>query len=203
MDGTTVEFCVTMGSAAFGNYADFQRQEDSDDHYKEEINSCSKCHFSGYLFDFEIEYNEDEKNNIKKLLKRYHDVKVDEVLECQIAAEIKQRLKQNADHIANCYLIGTYIIKGNVKKDKYRKELQNKVRYYLIKAIKNKEYTNQTEIASINYLIGEMYRRTGHFRKAKSYYDIAINNPEKSPWVEEMAVIQKELAMKRNDNNRI
>lgn len=203
LDNTIVEFCVTFGATAYGNYADFQRQDGIDNHYQEEINKCSKCNFSGYLFDFEIQYTDNEKVKIKKLLKSYKGVEIDDAKECQIAAEIKQLLKLNNDHIANCYLIGSYIAKGNSKIEKYRKELQKNVRYYLIKAIENKEYTNQTEIASINYLIGEMYRRTGHFKKAKIYFNNAINNPNKSPWVEEMAVIQKEMALNKNDNNRI
>lgn len=48
-----------------------------------------------------------------------------------------------------------------------------------------------------------MYRRTADFKNAIKYYNIVINSPEKSAWIEEMATIQKELAVKKNDINTI
>jgi len=58
-------------------------------------------------------------------------------------------------------------------------------------------------IANINYLIAEMERRIGNFDEAIKYYDLAINDPNKKDWVESVAKEQKELALKKDDNNKI
>ncbi len=67
----------------------------------------------------------------------------------------------------------------------------------------HKEYSDPNEIASINYLIAELYRRTGDFKNAVKYYDVVIKSLKKSPWIEEMVTIQKKLAVNKDDNNRM
>lgn len=52
VDGIKVAFCVTMSMTTFGSYYDFQKKGAIGNHYEELINSCSDCHFSGYLDDF-------------------------------------------------------------------------------------------------------------------------------------------------------
>jgi uncharacterized protein YcaQ len=48
-----------------------------------------------------------------------------------------------------------------------------------------------------------MERRTGNFDEALKYYDLAINDINKKDWVEEVAKEQRELAVKKDDNNKI
>jgi hypothetical protein len=48
-----------------------------------------------------------------------------------------------------------------------------------------------------------MERRIGNFDEAIKYYDLAINDPNKKDWVESVAKEQKELALKKDDNNKI
>ena len=48
-----------------------------------------------------------------------------------------------------------------------------------------------------------MYRRTADFKNAVKYYDLVIKSPQKSPWIAEMVLLQKELAVKKNDINTI
>jgi hypothetical protein len=203
MDNTEVKFCVYEGSSAFGNYADFQRQEHMDDYYDQLMRSCPKCHYSGNLADFKIEFSDKEKSQIKGFLTKYNGAKIDDAKECQIAGELQEIRKESNDKIANCFLVGSYILKKKPKNAAYRKELQSKARQFFIKAIANKEYKNPNELASINYLIAEMYRRTADFKNAIKYYDLVIKSPKKSPWIEEMVTIQKELAVKKNDINSI
>src|SRR5690606_1230215 len=88
MDHTKVEFCVTMSMTTFGSYYDFQKTGAVGNHYEELINSCSKCHFSGYLSDFEKEYSPEQKTKIKNFLVEYENVKIDEAKECEIAGNI-------------------------------------------------------------------------------------------------------------------
>jgi uncharacterized protein (DUF2225 family) len=203
IDNTEIKFCVYGGSAAYGNYTDFQQQIDLSDFYEQQIKSCPKCHYSGYLFDFTIDYNKDEKRKIKKILSKYDHIEIDDVKECEIAAELKEYIHENNDKIANCFLVGSYILKKNAKKAEYRKELQNKARSFFIKALKKQEYSNPIEITSITYLVAELYRRTGDFENAILYYDEVINSTQKSGWIEEMVFLQKELAVKKDAINTI
>lgn len=203
IDNTELKFCVYGASAGFGIFTDFQLKVDIDDYYEEQIKSCPKCHFTGFLDDFKIEYSEKEKSEIKGFLAMYNGVNIDDAKECQIAGELKTFLKESNDKIANCFLVGSYVLKMKPKRIEYRKEMQSKAGYFFMKAIAAKEYKNPNELVSINYLIAEMYRRTADFKNAIKYYDKVIKNPKKSPWIEEMVTIQKDLAVKKNDSNRI
>ena len=73
----------------------------------------------------------------------------------------------------------------------------------MISALVNNEYEDKTMIANINYLIAEMERRIGNFEEAIKYYDLAIKDPNKKDWVASVANEQKELALKKIDNNNI
>ncbi|SHG82744.1 hypothetical protein SAMN05443549_10758 [Flavobacterium fluvii] len=203
IDNTEVKFCVYGPSAAFGIFTDFQLKVDIDDYYEVQIKSCPKCHFSGFLADFKVVYNDKEKSEIKGFLSKYNSIAIDDVKECQIAGELKEFQKESNDKIGNCFLIGSYILKIRPNKMEIRKELQNKARHYFMKAVADKEYKNPNELASINYLIAEMYRRTADFKNAIKFYNVVVKNPKKSPWIEEMVVIQKELAVKKNEINTI
>lgn len=203
IDNTEIEFCVITGSIAYGNYTDFQQQVDMDDFYEGQIKSCPKCHFSGYYYDFSAMYDDKEKKEVQELLSKYNNIKIDDAKECEIAADIKVFFKETNDKIANCYLIGSYVLKTKSKKAVYRKELQKKAGYYLIQAVNNQEYADRVEIISINYLIAEMYRRTGDFKNAVKYYDEVLTSKKINAWLEETAPIQKKLAMSKDDNNNI
>lgn len=203
IDGAEIKFCVIGASAAFGNYTDFQLQVDEDRFYEEQIRSCPKCHFSGHLSDFKVVYTDKEKAKIKGFLSKFNGIKIDDVTECQMAGQLKEFLKESNDKIANCFLIGSYILKMKPKSVVQRKELQNKAKHFFIRAMAYKEYSDPNEIASINYLIAELYRRTGDFKNAVKYYDEVIKSSKKSPWIEEMVTIQKKLAVNKDDNNKI
>jgi hypothetical protein len=73
----------------------------------------------------------------------------------------------------------------------------------LISALDKNEYEDKSVIANINYLVAEMERRIGNFDVAIKYYDVAINDSNKQDWVEEVAKEQKELAVKKDENNTI
>ncbi len=203
IDGTELKFCVYGASAGFGIFTDFQLKVDIDDYYEEQIKSCPECHYSGFLADFKIELSDKEKSEIKGFLAMYNGSDIDDARECQMAGELKEFRKESNDQIGNCFLVGSYVLKMKPKRIEYRKELQNKARQFFMKAVANKEYKNPNELASINYLIAEMYRRTADFKNAIKYYKIVVKSPKKSPWIEEMVLLQKELAVKKNDINTI
>lgn len=203
IDGKNVTFCVTMSMTTFGSFKDFQTQGAIGDHYEELINTCPKCHFSGYVDDFKIVLNEEEKSKIKEYLTKFDGTKIDDAKQCLIAAEIKELQKKSKKEIAFCYVTGSYLLRTKDNQVDFRKELQSKAKDNLIVALDKNEYEDKTVIANINYLVAEMERRIGNFDEAIKYYDLAINDPNKKDWVEEVAKEQKELAIKKDENNKM
>ena len=203
IDKTIVEFCVTMSMTTFGSYFDFQKQGAIGNYYEELINSCPKCHFSGYISDFKKKYSKEQKKMIRNFLENNNNGNIDHAKECEIAGNIKEILKEPNDDIANCYLIGSYLLRPDSAKKELRKQLQKNTLTYLKKAIDNGEYVDLTVIATIKYLIGEMYRRTSDFTDAIIYFNYAISDLNKKHWVEEAAIKQRELAITEDDNNEI
>jgi uncharacterized protein (DUF2225 family) len=203
IDGTKVKFCVTMSMTTFGSHKDFQMQGAVGDHYEQLINSCPKCKFSGYLDDFNEKYTEEEKNKISEFLSIYKEIKITEAEECLIAGEIKSLINKKNSEIAFCFLNGSYLLRYSKNDINQRKDLQIKAIDKLKLALQNNEYEDVSMIANINYLVGEMFRRTGKFDDAILYYDKAISDKNKEEWVESVAIKQKELAIKKDDNNEI
>lgn len=203
IDGKKVTFCVTMSMTTFGSYKDFQEQGAVGSHYEELINACPKCHFSGYIDDFKVKLSNEEKNKINEYLVKFNGQKIGEAEQSLIAAGIKEIQKKTNKEIAFCYINGSYLLRESEKQDDLRKELQLKAKDYLILALANNEYKDKTVFANINYLIAEMNRRTSNFEEAIKYYDLAINDENKKELVEEVAKEQKELALKKDNNNKI
>lgn len=203
IDGKKVTFCVSMSMTTFGSYKDFQKKGAVGSHYEELINTCSKCHFSGYIDDFKVKLSNEEKNNINEYLVKFNGQKIGEAEQSLIAAGIKEIQKKTNKEIAFCYINGSYLLRESEKQNDLRKELQLKAKEHLILALANNEYEDNTVLANINYLIAEMNRRTSNFEEAIKYYDLAINDVNKQDWVEEVAKEQKELALKKDNNNKI
>lgn len=204
IDKEPVLFCVTTSMTTFGSYYDFQKTGATGSHYEELINSCPKCHYSGYVSDFDTTFTIERKEEIKDFLVRYDDMDyIDDGVECLIAGELKEFLGANNDDISNCYLVGSYLVRMDATKKDLRVDLQKRTRKFLIRAIENDEYKDSSMIANINYLIAEMYRRTGDFKESVKYFDKAISDQNKMDWVEEIATKQKDLAIKEDDDNEI
>ncbi|KAF2327297.1 DUF2225 domain-containing protein [Flavobacterium daemonense] len=203
LDNAKVDFCVTMSMTTFGSLKDFQQQGAIGSYYEELINSCPKCHFSGYIDDFKVKYTEEEKTKLKQFLQQYDKIKTSDITECQIAGDLKDFLSKPNNEIAHCYLIGSYLAKDKPKFLDLRKELQVKTKTFLILSIEKNEYEDKSSIANINYLIGELNRRTANFDDAVKFYDLALNDPNRQKWIDEVAKMQKDLALKKDDNNTI
>lgn len=203
LDGQKFTIMVTASYTTFGSYKDFQKTGAIGDLYESMINSCPKCHFSGYEDDLETKYNKSQKEDIYKILEPYADMKMNDWIECEIAAKIYQYLNKKNDAIASIYLVGSYFLRTDGLQIDKRKELQNNCISYLIKALDAKEYEKKESYASIYYLVAELYRRVGNFDEAIKYFDLAINDKDKADWVLEVAKEQKALAEKKDDDNTI
>ena len=193
-----------MGSmSTFGKTLDFQKTGAVGDYYKLLIKSCPSCHFSGYTSDFkDISTNADTIELIKNILIQYDTINMTDIAECEVTADLYKSLGESNNDIADLYLYASYILRSDSDRIKKRKQMQDSTAFYFQKAIENGEYA-KSEIATIEYLIAEMYRRMGKFKDAIKYYNKAINNNEKAEWVEGIAINQKLLATKEDDDNEI
>ena len=203
LDGKKFTVRVTGSYTVFKTYMDFQKEGAIGDLYQSMIVSCSKCHFSGYVDDFDTVYSSEIKHDLLEILKPWRRKKIDDISECEIAAEIYSYFKKENRLIANLYLIASYLAK-NKKGSEKRKLRQLNCAVYLERALDSGEYDKkETAYASNYYLIGELYRRLGEFEKAVKYFDIALANEYKAEWLEEAARKQRELALKKDENNDI
>jgi tetratricopeptide (TPR) repeat protein len=202
IDSQRVVFCVTMSYTTFGSYYDFQKKGAVGNHYEELINGCHNCHFSGYLKDFKSKYSKSRKDSILILLEKYKDIEMDNGLECEIAGEIHKLLADKNDEIAEIYLLGSYVLRRDTNNIEKRKQMQRLACEFYQKAIDENEY-KPDEVATINYLIGELYRRVGEFEKADLYYEKALHDKNKKDWIEKVVTEQKQLVAKKDDNNNI
>jgi tetratricopeptide (TPR) repeat protein len=203
IDGEKFTIMVTMSYTTFNTMKDFQKQGAIGDLYESMINSCPKCHYCGYKSDFDTTFNKPTKEEILHILEPFKDIKLNDVLENEIAAKIHLYFKDKNDAIANIYLVASYFLKYDSTQTAKRKELQEECINYLIKAIDNKEYEKKETYATINYLIGELYRRIDNFQNAIKYFDLALNDENKKDWLQEVTKKQKEMAVAKDDKNDI
>lgn len=203
IDGKEFVINVTMSYTTFGTYKDFQKHGAIGDLYESYVNSCPQCHYSGYQKDIDTTFSEATKQDILKILEPYKNVKMNDVIENEIAIQIHHYFKRGNDDIAWLYLVASYFLRNDTSMVEKRKELQRNSAEYLIKAIDNKEYKDKSTYASMQYLVGELYRRTGDFTLAVKYYDLALADKHQKDWLKKVAQEQKEMALKENDDNSI
>jgi uncharacterized protein (DUF2225 family) len=201
IDETEFTIYVTGSYTTFGTMKDFQKFGAIGDLYESRINACPKCHFSGHEKDFEQMLSDSTKADILQILEPYKNQKIDDAMECEIAAKIYLYQKDSYNSIANMYLLASYCLKKTNETNR-RKEMQKECIKYLQKAIENNEFKADNH-ANIYYLIGELYRRTGQFDMAIKYFDMAINDENKQDWIEKIAKEQKQMAIKKDDDNDI
>lgn len=198
----SVVFHMTYSMTTFGSFMDFQQYGAIGYYYEEMINACKNCYYSGYFSDFDTTFTQSYIDSVNLVTRDFVGKVIDETLECEIAAEIKMLKPDKYDIISNIYLISSYFLKGDSTQISRRKLMQQKAINHLFKALENDEY-NKDVVATVHYLIGELYRRMGDFENAITYFDFAIKNKKKQDWVKDIAKQQKELALKNDDDNSI
>lgn len=108
IDGKKFTIYVTRSYTAFSTLKDFQKQGAIGDLYESYVNSCPKCHYSGYISDFDTSFTKETNREILKILEPYKSSKMTDVLENEIAIKLYQYFKCDNDDIANLYLIASY-----------------------------------------------------------------------------------------------
>jgi len=202
VDSHKVVFCVTMSMTTFGSYYDFQKKGALGNHYEELINGCPNCHYCGYLRDFKTSFSRERKDSVLSILEKYKNLELTDAIECEITAAVRLASGGKYDEIADIYLLGSYLLRKDKNNIGKRKQMQLLSCEYFQKAIDDNEYKNE-EVATINYLIGDLYRRVGDFEKATLYFDKSLSDKNKKDWLEKIIKEQKELVSKRDDNNDI
>lgn len=202
IDGEKVVFILVNSLNSNSTYMDLEKKGEVGVYYFEIINTCQKCHFSGYIEDFRKPYKPEVFKYIVDYVATLKNRNMDEVSQCEMAAEILANQKADDREVAFAYLLASYRLRNaEVNKEK-RKDLQRRVIEYYDKAIENKEFDDKDK-ATYLYLIGDMHRRVGEFDFALKYYDKAMLEKKKTKWVKEAIEQMKPLAEKKDDRNDI
>ena len=205
IDGTKVKSFQTMSYTTFGSTVDFQKQGAVGNYYESLIESCPKCHYSTHWFAFDEKIKKNRRDSILAILENYKNDSINEAKECEIAAKLYAYNGETNDVIANCYLVGSYIMKRrDFREDtSYRKLLQLWAAEFFLLAVENNEYEEKETYASIYFLLGELYRRRGDFELAIEYFDTAIEQKKQHDWLKPLAEEQRQMAVDKNEDNSI
>ncbi len=203
VDGRKFMFTGTGSMTITGDgYADLMIAT-SGSHYGTLIQSCPKCHYSGFLADFRINLNRKNKKLLQKHLSKYDSTNIDVVVKCQIAAEVKQILASDYVEIASCYLVGSYLLRYHSQKQDLRKEFQLKTMKYYKASYYSFQCSDLADSALACYMIAEMLRRTSRYEEAMLYYDRVLIYSTPDNRVNLLAIKQKKMALEKDDNNKI
>jgi uncharacterized protein (DUF2225 family) len=198
----TVQVVVSM--TTFGSYLDFQKKGAIGRYYELLVHSCPVCHFSGTVEDFKQALDSSIKKRVLEELKPLQKGKpLDDVIECEFAAKIYQWQNRKKMDIGNIYLIAGYLLRDAEEAQQgHRKELQKLARQYISASLEAGEIEIKDR-GVVSYLIGELYRRTGDFDEATKWYDKALAEKDNPDWLKDIVIKQKELAAKKDLNNKI
>ncbi len=173
----------------------------SETYYQKMISTCASTGYTGYREDFPPELDnlppKVVKNIKKKLPKMFNLEKIEPWDRYAILAQIYiWRGKKNKD-IANAYLRATYTMRGLALGAEERKEeiyLREQAIHYLDRAARKAEFP-LPELPQVKYLLGELNRRNGHFRKAIGHFDDVGKMKNRPEWIDEMVIRQKAKAL--------
>jgi uncharacterized protein (DUF2225 family) len=204
VDGEKFTFTMTGSMITTGNsYADLELYATMGNHYGNMIHSCPQCHYSGFLSDFKIRFPRKVRKRLKAHLTQYDSLTITDIVECQIAGEIKHILNSDFSEIAHCYLIGSYLLRYKPQRQDLRKNLQQNAKKYYMASYYSFGCEDLSDSAVTTYLIAEMFRRTSSFDQSITYYDLAILYSQPDSRINQYAVKQKKVALEGNDANNM
>ena len=189
--------------------------------YAECIHSCPRCHYSDYYWGFS-RYQDEDRNEIIKILEDYKSIEIDDIIENDIAMKIIKHRSNNQFQLGVLNLFNSYLLDTTQlerKREYQRQAISHFESVDLKKKISSiKEFCKlvDTQIgypygvvfmkdgdklihSGILYLIGELYRRTGEFEKAITYFDKVL--VEGDDMIKVKAKLQRQKALEKNDIN--
>ncbi len=185
---------------------DFCQLGASETYYQRLVATCPNCGYSGYLDDYPPSLTSlptKVLDRIRKKLPREYDIHLLEPWDrYAILAEIYIWRDKPAVDIANAYLRATYTMRGlsyGRFDRRQERELRSLAIKYLVKAQEQAAF-QLGEAAQVKYLIGELYRRNGEFRRAIRYFEDAQKIRNRPEWLDEMIIRQTAKANAYVDN---
>ncbi|MFN5886753.1 MAG: DUF2225 domain-containing protein [Flavobacteriales bacterium] len=203
IDSTEFTIFETRSYYLRGYLKDFQMVGAVGGYYRNVVHSCPKCHYSGYKSDFDTTFSEQERSTLLKILEPYKHYEMTEIQENEVAIAIKNHGKVKHSEIASLYLNSSYLIKEFPWRVRQRKSLQRNAIKYIRLAMQEKEYTEPKQYANMTYLMGELYRRLGHFKEALSCFDLARMYPNQALGMTDWIKKQRKLAKHKNRSNKV
>ncbi|WP_224485406.1 DUF2225 domain-containing protein [Robertkochia aurantiaca] len=203
IDGTEVSFCATVSMYVEGRKRDMQKFGAVGSYYKELVNSCHTCYFSGYISDFEKDYSENEISALRTWIKKNISEPKDEADEYAICARIQEFNNASPDVIADTWLMGSYMLKGVSEEKERRKAMQLKAACYFEEAASAYQCEEKQLCAIYKYVAAEMYRRADFFKDALFWYEKAKQDPDLPEWLSEMNTEQQKLAVNNDNRNDV
>ncbi|MCE1245271.1 MAG: DUF2225 domain-containing protein [Firmicutes bacterium] len=203
--GTAFKAYQNMSYTTFGTLRDFQKEGAISGLYENMIISCPNCHFAGFPEDFNKAVDQSIKEKVLSELKTVNPGKpLDDITECEFAAKIYIWKKAKNNQIAHIYLVGSYLLRnGTGEGQQKRIWFQNQAAAYLEKALAAGELKSADEKGSVNYLIGELCRRTGKFDEALIWFDKAKKIKGIPDGLKKWITEQKTMAEKKDAGNNI
>ncbi len=204
VDRTKFTVRVTMSYTAFSQLRDFARQGAIGDLYESYIHCCPKCRFAGYQNEFAKPVSAATKAwQLEQAKKKWASRAISPAEECEAAADRFAFEQRPADDIAQLYLVGSYIMRGEKGTlAKQRQGYQKRAALYLLAALAS-DKIKANERGGTTYLAAEMHRRSEDFATALPLYDAALKEPgtpaDLVTWIKE----QRALAAKHDANNDI
>ena len=199
--GQGVKFLETRSFTSSGRFRDFQERPVGADYYGNLVETCPRCHFSGYASDFNQKLEEDVK---RKVLEKLKPIPLSsDSQKFEFAAKIYIWQKRKNEQIANIYLVGSYLLRGETGPYRTQRwKFQSLAYDYFIKAIEAGE-VEADERGVTYYLIGDLYRRIGEFEKALHWYDLTLKEKDNPEGLNDLVKEQVKLTKNKDADNDI
>jgi len=180
--GVDTDFCYLNASASY---------------YQRLIATDPRTGYTGYPEDFAPNLREPLSAKViarikKELPKKYDLALLEPWDRYEILAQIYIWRGMPAKDIANAYLRATYTMRGLELSEDQRdreNELRREAIRHLERAMDDAQFT-LPEIPQVKYLIGELYRRSGDFKKALRYFKDAGKLKNRPEWLDEWIIRQ-------------
>jgi uncharacterized protein (DUF2225 family) len=193
IDGNVFEDGVVVSTNQMGAQTDFKPVVGGLFPFPFFVHACPSCGFASDEEGFGVQYDEDFKNWVKlELAVELKSGPLYGGLKYLLFARCAEKLGKPVNEVADLYLRGAWCAQEEETPD-----LESRCRKEALKhfeqALKSGDIEAK-ELATLTYLVGELYRRLGDTQTAASWFDKVeseIVDAEKQAWILKIAEIQK------------
>lgn len=206
IDGEKVVGWEIVAFATIGVDTDFCYLGASQSYYQKLISTCPSCGYTGYREDFPphlTKLPEKVVEKIKKKIPKMFDLsKLEPWERYAILAQVYIWRGMPEKEIGNAYLRATYTMRSlTLGRFELRREheLRALAIKYLGKAARKAQF-ELSAVSQVKYLIGELYRRNGLFKKAIRNFEDAAKIRNRPEWLDELIIRQTARANAYDDS---